>query len=147
MSFSGTNRKNWLIAGFIAAVLVLLVALLLILSYRSRTILAQLSGQADQAIDLGDKIHATFSREVTAILDFQATGQTKYIELYQDQAYSIDNSLRELEPLTTFLGPSVQSRFKELKSAIDKWHQDEKTHLLATRRVTSDEFRRLVFDR
>jgi hypothetical protein len=60
MPFNGTNRKNWLIAGFIAAVLALLVAFLLILSYN--TILAEMSRQADQAIDLGDKIHATFSR-------------------------------------------------------------------------------------
>jgi signal transduction histidine kinase/CHASE3 domain sensor protein len=147
MPFSMPNRKNWLIAGFIAAVVALLVAFLLILSYRSRTILAQLGGQADQAIDLGDKIQATVSREVTAIVGFQATGQTKYIELYQEHADSVDNSLEELEPLVTFLGPSVQRRFKDLKSAIDKWHQDEKTNLLASRRLPSDEFRQVVFDR
>src|SRR5262245_30857991 len=123
MPFSGTNRKNWLIAGFIAAVLALLVAFLLILSYKSRTILAQMSGQADQAINLGDKIHATSSGEVTAIVGFQATGQTMYTELYQEQANSTDSALRELEPLTESLGPLVQSRFKDLKSAIDKRRQ------------------------
>jgi signal transduction histidine kinase len=123
------------------------VAFLLILSYRTHAILAHLSEKTDQAIKIGDKIHAAFSREVAAIVGFQATGEAKYIQLYQAQNQTIDTSLGELERLMPLLGPTVQSHFGELKSAIDTWHGDGKTHKMARQRLPTDEFRQLVFDR
>jgi signal transduction histidine kinase len=147
MTFTVKNQKNRVIAGFIAATLALLVAFLLILSHRTHAILADLSEKTDQAIKIGAKIHAAFSREVAAIVGFQATGEAKYIQLYQAQNQSINTSLGELERLMPLLGPAVQSHFGELKSAIDAWHGDAKTNKMATQRLPTDEFRQLVFDR
>ena len=141
------NQKNWLIAGFIAATLALLVAFLLVLSNRTHAILTDLSEKTDQAIKIGDKIHAAFSREIAAIVGFQATGEAKYIQSYQAQTQTINTSLGELEHLMRLLGPTVQSHFEELKSAIDTWHGDAKTLKMATQRLPKGEFRQLVFDR
>jgi hypothetical protein len=52
---------------------------------------------------------------------------TKYIHTYRAQTQTIDTSLKELERLIPTLGPTVQSQFEELKSAIDTWHRDPDT--------------------
>jgi signal transduction histidine kinase len=146
-AFVVNNRKNWLIAGFVAAAVALLMGCLVILSYRAHAILADLSEKADQAIKIGDKVDAAFSGEIAAIVGFQATGEARYIQMYRERGQTIDESLAELERLMPSLGPALQRSFKELKSAIDTWNRDAKIHRIATERLPPDEFRQFVFDR
>jgi GAF domain-containing protein len=147
MMASLRDQKNWFIAGFIAATLALLVALLLVLSHRTHTILADVSEKTDRAITIGDQIHAAFSRETAAIVGFQATGEAKYTESYKAHIRTINTSLDELGRLMPVLGPVVRRRFEDLRSAVDTWHGDAKTYKMATQRLPTGEFRQLVFDR
>jgi signal transduction histidine kinase len=138
---------NSLTAAFIAAVLALLTASLLILSFRMQTTVGDFSNQTDRAIKIGDEIDAIFSGEVASIVGFQATEEPQYSESYQTQKTIINDRVKTLEALTPSLGTSVQARFKELQSAIDAWHRSVDSGALTTRRLPSGEFRRVSFER
>jgi len=98
-------------------------------------------------MSIGGEIHAAFSRELSAIAGFQATGQSRYIDLYRKQTQVIDTHLAELQSLSSPLGPAVENSFKDLQSAIADWHLATETERLATGRLQPDEFRELMFDR
>src|SRR5262245_39303111 len=132
--------SNSLIAGFIAVVLALLTAALVILSFRTHTALVTVSSQTDEAVKLGDEIATIFSDEVTSIVGFQATGAGHYRESYRAQRGSIDNRVRSLEEITRSLGTEVQEDFRNLHSAIDEWHDSVESRELTTRRLPSAEF-------
>jgi signal transduction histidine kinase len=136
-----------LTAAFIAGVLALLTASLLILSFRMHATLEDLSNRTDRAVEVGDEINAMFSSEVTSVVGFQATQEVRYSESYRAQKTGIGIRLRNLEELSAPLGPVVHAHFKELQSAIDAWHQSIDSRDLSTRRVPSVAFRTLTFER
>ena len=106
-----TQPSRWLIGGFISIVLVLLVAFPLIVVYRAHTILSELSEETDPAIKMADGIHAAFSRELAAIVSFQATGEPGYVEGFERQEEVIGSELADLSHLTPHLGTEVAKRF------------------------------------
>src|SRR5215831_6865585 len=78
---------------------------------------------------------------------FLATRQSTYLDLYREDTRVIDEHLTELQRLSSPLGPAVESRFKDLQSAIVNWHLAAETERLAAGRLQPDEFRELMFDR
>src|SRR4029079_15078723 len=66
------RNLNSLTAAFIAAVLALLTAALMILSFRMQGTLIELSDRTDRAVSIGGEINAMFSGEVGSIVGFQA---------------------------------------------------------------------------
>jgi len=147
LAFITARRNHWFLGGIISAVLLLLVALPLVLSYKTHAVLADLSTRTDTAMSIGGEIHAALSRELSAIAGFQATGQSTYLDLYREETRVIDEHLTELQRLSTALGPAVENRFKDLQSAIVNWHLAAETERLAAGRLQPDEFRELMFDR
>jgi signal transduction histidine kinase len=147
LAFITAKRNDWLLGGIISAVLLLLVALPLVLSYETHAVLADLSTRTDTAMSMGGEIHDAFSRELSAIAGFQATGQSRYIDLYREQMQVIDKHLAELQGLTSPLGSAVENRFKDLQSAVADWHLDTETERLARGKLQPDEFRELMFNR
>jgi signal transduction histidine kinase len=139
--------RSSLTAAFIAAVLALLTASLLILSFRMQGTVVDLSNKTNQAIKIGDEINTIFSGEIGSILGFQATEDALYIESYQTERARINRRVRSLEAVTHSLGTTVQAHFKELQSSIDAWHQNVDSRELITRRLPSNEFRRVAFER
>jgi hypothetical protein len=79
------RHTYWIIGGFISALLISLVALPLILNHRMGTIIAELTDQTDPAQKESGQIHAALSRELFAVLAFQATGASEYTALYREQ--------------------------------------------------------------
>jgi signal transduction histidine kinase len=138
---------NTLTAAFIAAVLVLMTASLLILSHRMHATLAGLSAATDQTIEIGDEIQAMCSSEVAAIVGFQATAEARYSESYDTAQTGIETRMKRLEKVSTSLRHSVQPRLGELQSAIDAWHRDVASGELTRRKLPPGEFRRRGFDR
>jgi signal transduction histidine kinase len=139
--------QNPVTAAFVAAVLVLLTASLLILSHRIQATLATLSVATDQAIEIGDEIQMDLSGEVAAIVGFQATQEDQYRETYETQRAAIDMRLRRLEKVCAPMGAAVRGRFEELQSAIGAWHRSVASGELITRKLPPGDFRRIVFDR
>jgi signal transduction histidine kinase len=137
---------NALIAGFIAVVLAVLTASLLILSFRVNATLADLTDKTDRVIKLSEEIHALLSDEVASILGFQATGKSGYSGSYQAHRTQILNRLSSLAKLTPSLGAGIQPDLKELESAIDAWHHSVDSGQLTTRSVSDGEFRRVIFE-
>jgi signal transduction histidine kinase len=142
-----TQPSRSLIGGFISIVLILLVAFPLIVVYRAHAILSELSEETDPAIKMADGIHAAFSRELAAIVSFQATGEPRYVEGFERQEAVIGSELADLSHLTPHLGTEVEKRFSQLEAAINEWHNDAKTQILATTRLPQGEFKQLLFDR
>jgi signal transduction histidine kinase len=138
--------SNSPIAGFIAVVLALLTASLVILSYRMQATLVSVSGKTDRAVKVGGEIATMFSAEVASIVGFQATDEVQYRDSYRAQRGSIDDRVRSLEEITPSLGTSVEDRYHQLRSAIDEWHQSVDSRELTTGRVPSGDFRRAVFE-
>ena len=132
---------------FIAAALVLLTASLLVLSHRMHANLAGLSAATNQTIQLGDEIQTMFSGEVAAIVGFQATAEARYSESYDAARTGIETRMKRLEQVRTSQRPSVQTRLRELQSAIDTWHRDVASGELTLRKLPPGEFRRRGFDR
>jgi signal transduction histidine kinase len=141
-----TRQIYWLTGIFITSVLVLLVAVPVFVSHRMTSIVSELNDLADPADRLGDEVGKALSRELAAILGFQATDQEQYSALYIEQTRIIDDAFRELEQLTPRLGPAVQPRFKELQSAVAHWHKDVHKNNLVRSQFASGEFRRLLFN-
>ena len=138
---------NSVTAAFIAAVLALLTASLLILSVTMHATLVDLSSDTDRAIKFGDEISTLLSAEVASVLGFQATADPLYDRAYQGQRSSIVGRLKSLQRITATLGENGQARLKELQSAIDSWHDAVDAQRLTTRRLPSDEFRQAAFVR
>ena len=141
------RKLNSLTAAFIAAVLALLTAALLILSFRMQSTLIELSDRTDRAVGIGSEINAMFSGEVGSIVGFQATNEPQYNESYQAQRTAVSSRLKSLAELTPSLGTTVQADFKELESTINAWHHDVDARALTTHRLSSAEFRRVAFER
>ncbi len=141
------RSSNSLIAGFIAAVLVLLTASLLILSFRMRGTLIDLNERTDQAVKLGEQMNALLSNEVNSVVGFQATREARYHDSYRAQRASIADREGVLERMMASLGPTIGPRFNELQSALRDWHHSIDALELTTQVMPSDEFRRVVFDR
>ena len=108
----------WLIGAFISALLVSLVAVPLIINQRMAEIITEINERADPADKDGGLIQAALSHEVSGILGFQATGDKKYVDLYEYEKASIEKSLTNLRRLSPQLGPHVQARFSELESMV-----------------------------
>jgi signal transduction histidine kinase len=138
--------SNSLIAGFIAVVLSLLTAFLVILSFRMHATLVSVSDKTDRAVKIGDEIATIFSAEVASIVGFQATDQVHYQDSYQAQRRSINDRVRSLDEITRPLGKSVQERFGELRTATDEWHESVDSRQLTTQRLPSAEFRSAAFE-
>jgi signal transduction histidine kinase len=138
---------NSLAGAAIAAVLVLLTATLLVLTYRMHAALAELSAATDQVIQIGNEIQAMSSGEVAAIVGFQTTQEARYREAYEAQEAGITNRVKRLEHMGTVMGPDVQAHFRELRSALDAWHQDVASGELMARGLPPGEFRKRGLDR
>jgi signal transduction histidine kinase len=138
---------NSFTAAFIAAVLALLTAALLILSFRMQGTLMELSDRTERAVKIGGEIGALFSGEVASIVGFQATNESRYTESYQVQQAAVGQRLKRLAELTPSLGAGVQNDFKELESTIAAWHQSVDARALTTNRLPSGEFRHVAFER
>jgi signal transduction histidine kinase len=139
--------RNSLIGAFIAGVLVLLTAFLLVLSHRMRASLAELDTRTTQAIGLGDEISAMFSGEVGAIIGFQATQQGSYSEAYDTQRTGIESRVRRLDAISASVGSTVRPRFQELQSGIDAWHRSVASQEMTTRQLPAGKFRDVAFER
>src|ERR1043166_8886287 len=137
---------NAVIAGFLAGVLALLTASLLILSFRMRATVVDLNDKTDRAVRISDEITALLSSEVNSIVGFQATEERRYSDSCRTQQRRLAERATTLESLMPALGPSVPAYFTELASAVDDWHRDIDARDLATRGVPSGEFRRMAFD-
>ena len=146
MASRSTRQVYWLTGIFITAVLVLLVAVPVIVSHRMTAIVGELNDLADPADRLGDEVGKALSRELAAILGFQATAQEQYTASYAEQTRIIGEAFDELEQLTPRLGPAVQTRFKELQSAVGHWQKDVHKNNLVGRQFPSGEFRQLLFN-
>src|SRR5512138_3825777 len=81
------------IAAFIAVVLTLLTASLLIVSFRTRSTMVDLSDRTDQAVRIGDEIGALLSAEVNSVVGFQATQQPQFGDSYRAQQTRITDRL------------------------------------------------------
>jgi len=141
-----TRQFYWLTGIFITAVLVLLVAVPVISSHRMTVIVGELNDLADPADRLGDEVGRALTHELSGILGFQATGQEQYTALYADQTGIISQDLNELDQLSPRLGPSVQTRFKELESIVGLWHKHVQKNNLVRTQFPSGEFRQLLFN-
>jgi signal transduction histidine kinase len=139
--------SNSLLAGFIALVLSLLTASLVILGFRVEAILVDVNNKTDRAVKVGNEIAAIFSAQVTSIVGFQATNEVHYQQSYQTQRRGIDDRVRSLDEITRPLGESVQEHFQKLRSAIDEWHESVDSRELTTRRLPSADFRAAAFER
>ncbi len=138
---------NSIVAAFIAAVLALLTALLLIMSSRMRATLIDLNDTTDQAVKIGDEMSALLSNEVNAVVGFQATREPRYRDSYRAQRTRLANRAKTLEGLMPSLGAAVRPHFNELQSALDEWHRSVDAQQLTTHAVSSGDFRRMAFDR
>ena len=141
------RHTYWIIGGFISALLISLVALPLILNHRMGTIIADLTDQADPAQKESGQIHAALSRELFAILAFQATGASEYTALYREQAEVVAQATSTLLQLAPALGPDVHMRSTRIASTIAAWQEAVKSSELATRRYRQPEFLQLMLDR
>jgi signal transduction histidine kinase len=126
---------SWLIGAFTSVVLLLLVVIPLIFSYRTEIIIARLNQQADPAEKLGVQIQAALSHEVADIVSFQETGKTAYSGLYAEDQTIIRRAVAELEQVAPRLGPTVEARFNQVRSALEAWHAEVEANKLATVRL------------
>ena len=134
-------------AAFVAAVLMLLTASLVILSFRMRATLVDSNSTTDRAVKIGDEISAILPAEVASVVGFQATREARYNDSYQADKTRLINRMRSLEVMVPSLGPTIQAYFTELQSAADDWHEGIDSRQLTTRILPPGEFRQFAFDR
>jgi hypothetical protein len=145
--FDCMRPSNSLLAGFIAVVLSVLTAFLVVLGFRVQAILVDVNNKTDRAVKIGNEIATMLSAEATSIVGFQATNEVLYQHSYQAQRRGIADRVRSLDEITRQLGESVQEHFRKLRSAIDGWHESVDSREVATRRLSSVEFRNAAFER
>jgi len=145
MSPAGSRPMSWLTAVFIGAVLIVLVLVPLILNYRASAILTRLTEQADPADKMSSNIQAALSREITAIAGFQATGEARYVQLYNEQSNRLREDIQELDGLSAALGPAVQTRIADVRDTIENWYQNIEKGGLAAEQLPDSRFRHLFF--
>lgn len=136
---------NWLAAGFISTVLVLLVAVPILLNIQGRVILEEIDAFGSPAMALATDIQTALSHEVSGIVGFQASGETKYTDLYAEQQAIVREKLSNLERLSPRLGPFVEDYLKHLREAVGRWHAFVDSNRLSTVRLPDGEFRQRFF--
>jgi signal transduction histidine kinase len=141
------RQTYWLIGGFVSVLLISLVAFPLILNQRMGTIIAELTDQADPAHRESGWIQAALSHELSAILGFQATGDSRYTDLYREQTEVIARASAILQQLTPGLGPDVHKRSIRIAAAVEAWQEAVAESELAVRHYSRPEFLQLLFDR
>jgi signal transduction histidine kinase len=139
-----TRQMFWLSGAFISAVLVVLVAVPLVISFQTTSILTSLSEQAEPADKLGADIQSALSHEVSAIVGFQATGEETYADLCRQQSENIGRDLALLERMGNQV--PVREHAEEIRRAVDRWHEYVQSKELLTQQLPPGAFRRLLFD-
>src|ERR1043166_6067217 len=99
------RQPYWIFGVFIYTLLLLLIAVPFLMTYRAGTIIADIDRFADPAAKAASRIQAELSHEAAAIVGFQTTGEDKYPYLYQEQSAAIQQSLAELVQLSPNFGP------------------------------------------
>jgi signal transduction histidine kinase len=138
------RQTYWVIGGFISALLISLVVFPLILNRRMGTIITDLTDEADPAHRASGQIQAALSHELSAILAFQETGESRYTDLYRAQTDVIAQATATLHQLTPDLGSPVGRRSNKMVSAIASWQEAVKNSELATRQYLQPQFLRLL---
>ncbi|HYR44750.1 MAG TPA: ATP-binding protein [Terriglobia bacterium] len=146
MTATPTGQMYWLSGAFISAVLVLLVAVPLVISYQTTSTLIALNEQADPADELASEIQTALSHEFSAIIGFQASGEEKYTGFYQQQTQIITAAVAQLDRLAPTLGPAVQTAVKEIRIAVDQWHEHVRENRLLEAQLPEVQFRQVLFD-
>src|SRR6266581_8931727 len=115
------SSMNWLGGGFVSVVLILLVAVPVVLNIQSRAFRREIDDFGAPATTLASDIQTALSHEVSGIVGFQASTETKYTALYEQQRTFVVDKLSDLDGLSPNLGPAVQLRLKELRQAVEQW--------------------------
>jgi signal transduction histidine kinase len=136
---------SWLAAGFIAVVLVLMIAVPVTLNLQGRAIRQQIDDFGSPASALARDIQTALSHEVSGIVGFQASGESKYTDLYAEQQAFVLEKLSQLEKLGPNLGPFVEVSLKDFRHAVERWHGHVDGNKLASVRLSANEFRNRFF--
>src|SRR5262249_37581946 len=139
------RQPYWILGVFIYTVLLLLIAVPFLMSYRAGTIIADIDRFADPAAKAASRIQAELSHEAAAIVGFQTTGEDKYPYLYQEQSAAIQQSLSELEQLSPNFGPAPNDNLKQARAAIEAWHSDVARNNLVKVPLPPAQFQQLLF--
>src|SRR5262249_51434629 len=139
------RQPYWILGVFIYTVLLLLIAVPFLMSYRAGTIIADIDRFADPAAKAASRIQAELSHEAAAIVGFQTTGEGKYPYLYQEQSAAIQQSLAELEQLSPNFGPAPNDNLKQARAAIEAWHSDVARNNLVKVPLPPAQFQQLLF--
>jgi signal transduction histidine kinase len=143
----GPSRKMaWVVGLFTALALLLSVAIPLFVSHRINETNALLNEHADPADKLTSAIQEALSHEVADIVSFQTTGNAREIQQYREQEDLIHENLDSLQQLATPLGPSVERRLTQLRSAVDSWHAGVDGSSLLKEQMPGEKSRRQFFN-
>jgi len=132
MSSTSNRALYWLSGVFISAVLVVLVAVPLVISFQTTTLTTKMSELAEPADKMGAEIQGALSHELSGIVGFQTTGQEKYVESYWQQAEIIEKALDQLDHIDAELGAPFQARVYKIRSMVYSWHRHVQDHDLLT---------------
>jgi len=139
------RQPYWTFGVFVYAVLLLLIAVPFLMTYRAGTVIADVDRFADPAAKAASRIQAELSHEASAIVGFQTTGEDKYPYLYQERSAAIQQSLAELEQFSPNFAPAVNDDMKQARAAIEAWHSDVARNKLITVQLPPAQFQQLLF--
>jgi len=139
------RQPYWTFGVFVYAVLLLLIAVPFLMTYRAGTVIADVDRFADPAAKAASRIQAELSHEASAIVGFRKEGRSAPPNLYQERSAAIQQSLAELEQFSPNFAPAVNDDMKQARAAIEAWHSDVARNKLITVQLPPAQFQQLLF--
>jgi signal transduction histidine kinase len=109
-------------AAFVTVIFIGLVGTPFFFLLQERAIRGNLHTYVTPAYFRAAEMQTSLADEVSAIIGFQANGESRFRNLYKGEAAEVDNALKQLSALTAYVGPDAEERRQVLLSTIARWH-------------------------
>lgn len=123
-SYATPRRLSSLALFFVLLSLAASLLAPVLLQRRIDRIRAQVDDAADPARTLVTGIQFALAREMSALRGFVITGDSAFLETYEDASRQEREAYARLEPLVGGLGNRVLERYVELRTLSRRWHDE-----------------------
>ena len=113
----------WLSAGFIVAVLIVLIVLPLSIGWRVSEVRNQIDGTSSVALQHARELRRSFLNEISDLLYWRITGQREYLQEFIGHQHEVETQLREIAIRAPEMGADVEAGHKNLTQSLADWRQ------------------------
>jgi signal transduction histidine kinase len=109
-------------AGFVTAIFIATVATPVFFMSRESAIQQDIQSHVVPTYLRTAQIQSRLDQQLLGIIGFQAKGQLRSVDLYNDERNQVLASVKELAALTTGIGGDTQDRWKDVETTIANWN-------------------------